>query len=82
MSLTNNYGKILQLCDYFKCPCIIYFDDNETHYFTSLQKLINSMLDDSIFDICPDFDTYWINFIGIQHSIFSDEDDLVCIYMI
>lgn len=83
MSLNkNNYSKLLQLCDYFSCPCVVYLDGNETVYFTSVQTLINRILDNDIYDYIPDFDTYWINFIGVQRSLFDDDDSLICIYMI
>lgn len=78
----NNYNKLLQLCDYLSCPCVVYLDGNETVYFTSLQTLINRILDNDIYNYIADFDTYWINFIGVQHSIFSDDDSLVCVYMV
>ena len=78
----NNFSKLIKLCEYMKCPTVVYLDGNETQYFGSLQDLINRILDDRIYDRISDFDTYWINFIGVQSSIFDNDDSLVCVYMI
>ena len=81
---SKNYKMLMKVCDYLKNPCWVFFDgaENPILHFSSLQRFIDSIFDDSILLSVHDFDTYCISSICLQQSLFDDEDNILMIYMV
>lgn len=83
MSLNqSNYSKLLKLCEYMSNPCIVFPQGHHEVHFDSLQDLVNKILDHSIYTYISEFDTYFIDFIGVQQSLLSDDESIVIVYMV